>query len=132
MALFVLACLVSVVTAEAARRYYDRSLASERRFRAAEDLAFDGFGILEAVRDPEGAISDFRWTYANPALATMLRRSSEDLIGHKLLELLPGHAFTRCSFQATFRSLKRACRRKPKRTTMPTVSAAGFAPTSSS
>lgn len=76
MALFVLACLVSVVTAEAARRYYDRSLASERRSRAAEDLAFDGFGILEAVRDPEGAISDFRWTYATVSAAGFAPTSS--------------------------------------------------------
>jgi PAS domain S-box-containing protein len=89
LALFVLASLVSVATAEAARRYHDRSLASERRFRAAEDLAFDGFGILESVRDPQGAISDFRWTYANPALAMLLCRSGRDLIGRKLLELLP-------------------------------------------
>jgi PAS domain-containing protein len=59
--------------------------------RAAEDLAFDGFGILEAVRDARGAISDFKWTYANPALVTALQRSGEGLVGRKLLEALPGH-----------------------------------------
>jgi PAS domain S-box-containing protein len=91
LALFVLACLVLVVTAEAARRYHDRSLAGERRFRAAGDLAFDGFGIMEAVRDPGGAISDFRWTYANPALGSTLHRTSDALVGRKLLEELPGH-----------------------------------------
>lgn len=91
LALFVLASLLSVATAEAARRYYNRTLRNERRFRVAEDLAMDGFGILEAVRDPGGAIGDFRWTYANPALARVLNRSSDELIGRKLLEVLPGH-----------------------------------------
>jgi hypothetical protein len=56
--LFVLASVLLIVTAEAARRYHGRCLASERRFRAAEDSAFDGFGILEAIRDPGGAITD--------------------------------------------------------------------------
>ena len=51
LTLFVLASLGLVATAEAARRYHGRSLAAERRLRAAEDLALDGFGILEAVRD---------------------------------------------------------------------------------
>jgi PAS domain S-box-containing protein len=88
--LFVLASVLLVVTAEAARRYHGRSLAGERRFRAAEDSAFDGFGILEAVRDPGGAITDFRWTYANPALVTALR-AADGLVGRKLLEVLPGH-----------------------------------------
>jgi PAS domain S-box-containing protein len=91
LVLLVLASLVSVGTAEATRRYYDRSLAGERRFRAAEDLAFDGFGILEAVRDSTGAISDFRWTYGNPALGTMLHRSSHEVTGCDLLKTLPGH-----------------------------------------
>jgi PAS domain S-box-containing protein len=91
LVLFVLACLALVATAEAMRRYHERSVADERRFRAAEDLASDGAAILEAVRDPSGAICDFRWTYANPALATLLRRAGEGLIGRRLLEVLPGH-----------------------------------------
>src|SRR5690606_18249057 len=89
--LFVLACVAMVATAEAARRYHRRSVAGERRFRAAEDLAFDGVAILEAVRDPSGGIRDFRWTYANPALTTLLRRTGDTLIGRGLLEVLPGH-----------------------------------------
>jgi PAS domain S-box-containing protein len=90
LVLFVLASLTLVAAAEATRRYYDLSLVGEHRFRAAEDLALEGFGILEAVRDAAGAISDFRWTYANPALRAALRRS-DALVGRRLLELFPGH-----------------------------------------
>jgi PAS domain S-box-containing protein len=91
LTLFVLAALALAAAAEATRRYYDRSLVGERRFRAAEDLALDGFGILEASRDPAGAISDFRWTYANPALRAALHRTDDVLVGRRLLELFPGH-----------------------------------------
>ena len=90
LALFAIACLCLVGTAEAARRYHDRGLAGERRFRAAGDLALDGFGILEAVRDSQGTIVDLRWQYANPAMAKSLHRSQGDLVGGRLLEQLPG------------------------------------------
>ena len=90
LTLFVIVCLGMVATAEAARRYHDRSLAGERRFRAAEDVALDGFGILAAVRDRQRAIVDFRWAYANPALAKLLRLPG-DPAGRRLLEDLPGH-----------------------------------------
>ena len=90
LTLFVIVCLGLVATAEAARRYHDRSLAGDRRFRAAEELALDGFGILAAVRDGQRAIIDFRWAYANPALLKLLRASRSDLVGQRLLERLPG------------------------------------------
>jgi PAS domain S-box-containing protein len=90
LALFVIVCLGLVTTAEATRRYHDRSLAGERRFRAAEELGLDGFGILEAVRDRQRAIVDFRWAYANPAMLKLLRVDRTDLVGYRLLERLPG------------------------------------------
>ena len=91
IALFVLACLCLVGAGEATRRYHARSLAAERRFRMAEDLAFDGFGILEAVRDHQGAIVDLGWLYANPAMHKLLLRGRGELVGGRLLEQLPGH-----------------------------------------
>ncbi len=89
LALFAVVCLGIVATAEAARRYHDRSLAGERRFRAAEELAVDGFGILTTVRDRTGAVVDFRWAYANPAMLRLLRLS-DDPAGRALLDDLPG------------------------------------------
>jgi PAS domain S-box-containing protein len=42
------------------------------------------------VRDPAGAVADLEWSYANPAMAHMLRADG-DLVGRRLLESLPGH-----------------------------------------
>jgi PAS domain S-box-containing protein len=89
LVLFATVCMGLVGTTEAARRYHDRGLAGERRFRAAEEVALDGFGILAPVRDRQGAIVDFSWTYANPALVTLLRLPA-DPSGRRLLEDLPG------------------------------------------
>jgi PAS domain S-box-containing protein len=90
LTLFLVVCFGLVATAEAARRYHDRSLAGEQRFRAAEEVALDGFGILAAVRDRQRAIVDFRWAYANPAMAQLLRLPG-DPVDRRLLEDLPGH-----------------------------------------
>ena len=115
LALFVIVSLGLVATAEAARRYHDRSLAGERRFRVAEELALDGFGILAAVRDPRGTIADFRWTYANPAMQKLLG-AADGLVGQRLLERLPGHR----SHPALFPSYVQVVE------TGPPVSAEGF------
>jgi PAS domain-containing protein len=67
------------------------ALRARERFRAAQDQSLYGYTILEAVRDPAGAILDFRWTYANPAAAAILKRPIEGLIGQSLLAQLPGN-----------------------------------------
>ena len=38
-----------------------------------------------------GAIVDFRWTYVNPAAATILKHNREELVGKQLLAVLPGN-----------------------------------------
>ena len=64
---------------------------SEERFRVAQELSLDAFTILTAVRNADGRIVDFRWEYANPTAARLLRRSPEDLAGQQLLRVLPGN-----------------------------------------
>jgi len=64
---------------------------SEERFRVAQELSLDAFTILEAVRDDNGAIVDFRWQYANPAARQILRHPPNELVGRRLLDLLPGN-----------------------------------------
>jgi PAS domain S-box-containing protein len=64
---------------------------AEERFRVAQELSLDGFTILRAVRDADGAIVDFHWDYVNPAAARLLRRRPEDLVGRSLVERLPGN-----------------------------------------
>jgi signal transduction histidine kinase len=41
------------------------------------------------VRDAGGEIVDFEWEYVNPKAAEILRRPVEDLIGQRLLQVLP-------------------------------------------
>ena len=64
---------------------------SEERFRVAQELSLDAFTILTAVRNEEGRIVDFRWEYANPTAARLLRRRAEQLAGQQLLRVLPGN-----------------------------------------
>ncbi|MGE5131318.1 MAG: PAS domain-containing protein [Gemmatimonadota bacterium] len=69
---------------------------SEERFRStvdvllgAFDVLVDAFGVLSAARDSRGAIVDLRVEYANPAACELFRRRPEDLLGQRLLGMLP-------------------------------------------
>jgi PAS domain S-box-containing protein len=64
---------------------------AEDRFRVAQESSLDGFTILRAVRGEGGRIEDFEWEFANPAAARMLRSTPEELVGRRLLDLLPGN-----------------------------------------
>ncbi len=64
---------------------------SEQRFRATVETLLDPFVILSAVRDQAGRIVDFVYEFANEAACAANRTSSEDLLGHSLLGLLPEH-----------------------------------------
>ncbi|MEQ9234828.1 PAS domain S-box protein [Coleofasciculus sp. E2-BRE-01] len=64
---------------------------SQERFRVAQDLSLDGFTILKSLRDPAGNIVDFEWTYVNPMAAKMLNHSVSELLGQRLLTILPGN-----------------------------------------
>ena len=65
---------------------------SEERFRIVQELSLDGFTILNAVRDKDGAIVDFEWEYANPTALHLLHSEGETLVGKRLLQRLPGNA----------------------------------------
>ncbi|HEX2494873.1 MAG TPA: PAS domain-containing protein [Steroidobacter sp.] len=65
--------------------------ASESCFRVAQDSSLVAFTILKCVRDETGVIVDFRWEYINPAAAKILKRDIHDLLGKRLLEVLPGN-----------------------------------------
>jgi PAS domain S-box-containing protein len=71
---------------------------SEDRFRIAQDISLDGFTILRSIRDAQGQIVDFEWTYANPAAGRILKQPPETLIGQRLLEVLPGNRENRALF----------------------------------
>lgn len=52
----------------------------------------DPFVILEAVRDERGKVIDFRYTEANNVAIAYNQTTRAELIGSRLLEMLPGHA----------------------------------------
>ena len=62
---------------------------SEERFRIAQELSLDAFTILSAVRDDQGIIRDFQCEFANPAAGRLLGHTPEELIGKRLLQVLP-------------------------------------------
>lgn len=84
--------LLVFVADVSAQKEAERALQqSQERFRVAQDLSLDGFTILRAVRDEHGRIIDFTWEYANPAAEVMLRRPAGELVGKRLLQVLPGN-----------------------------------------
>lgn len=68
----------------------ERLRAIEERFRIAQEISLDGFMILEAVREADGIIADFRWQYLNPAAARLLGNSREWFADRLVLEVLLG------------------------------------------
>lgn len=73
---------------------------SEEQFRVAQELSLDAFTILDAIRDPQGQIVDFRWRYVNPMATHMLKRSRTALEGQRLLQVLPGNQNSSVLFAA--------------------------------
>jgi signal transduction histidine kinase/CheY-like chemotaxis protein len=64
----------------------DEARHSEQRLQVALDSAAVPFSILVPVRDPLGTVVDFVWEYVNRAAADVLRRPSDEVIGHRMLE----------------------------------------------
>jgi diguanylate cyclase (GGDEF)-like protein/PAS domain S-box-containing protein len=73
----------------------ERALAMDRlqertqQMQAIIDTVQDALSFFTAVRDPSGAIVDFRCVYANPVAVSTLRRPFAEVEGSTLLELLP-------------------------------------------
>jgi two-component system CheB/CheR fusion protein len=69
----------------------ERLQASEDLLHAAHELSLQAFVSLRAVRGADGAITDFEWTYVNPAAGQILRHPPPALLGRRLLEVQPGN-----------------------------------------
>lgn len=64
------------------------------RLRATLDSLLDPHVVLTAVRDASGEIVDFEYTDANTAACEYNGLTYAQLIGSRLLDLLPGHLST--------------------------------------
>jgi|GEM_PF-914053 len=67
---------------------------SEERFRSSIESLFIPFSIFSAIRDAKNNIVDFRYEYINEAGCRANLSKKENLIGKKLLEVLPNHENT--------------------------------------
>jgi len=88
--MYVGSCALIIGLGEAMRRARDRSRAAEQQFRQWQEASLQGFAVLSAVRDGEGAIVDFRFAYINPRGAAMFGRTLDAVAGQCMLEVLPG------------------------------------------
>ncbi|WP_162176710.1 PAS domain S-box protein [Hyphomonas beringensis] len=64
---------------------------SEARFRGYQQTSPDGFMLLHSLRDQANEIVDFVWDFVNPAGEMISRQSKADLIGARLLEVMPSN-----------------------------------------
>jgi diguanylate cyclase (GGDEF)-like protein len=67
----------------------EASAREHARFLAAAENTLDDFYIFDGVRDADGRIVDFRFSYINPNAERRLRVCREDLIGKILTEVRP-------------------------------------------
>jgi len=87
----VLLVLFGITAAWLSARLAARSrqdLATRAAYRSASDVALDGFFILDAARDRDGAARAFTVVDCNQRAAELLGFRREDLIGHELSELM--------------------------------------------
>jgi len=62
---------------------------SEQRLRTSLESMLDGFATFRAVRE-DGRIVDFEWTYINAVGARTYGRPVDELVGERMLAVLPG------------------------------------------
>jgi PAS domain-containing protein len=86
--------VLSIGSGRGAGRKSARSLAGKRwetTFKTSLETILDPFVILTPVFDVDGTVVDFTYEYANSAACVENGMEREDLIGRRLLELLPEH-----------------------------------------
>ncbi len=72
------------------QRSIDELKRSEKRFRLLFEIMQEGFFVAEAVVDGQGEPIDWRFLDVNPAHTKIIGLKKEDVIGHTILELIPG------------------------------------------
>ena len=83
----------SIALARLRRETEMRLREGDERFHAVQDSSPDGFTVLAAVRDEDGAIVDFRWTYLNEVAARAGGGTApSEFLGRNVLDVHPGNA----------------------------------------
>ena len=69
----------------------ERLSASSEMLHSLLDSSLDAVMVFESVRDEAGAVVDFEWLIANEQNEVFIGLATDDLIGKRLLEVLPGN-----------------------------------------
>jgi len=64
---------------------------SEMQLSGILDSSLDGIMAFQSVRDEDGHIIDFEWLLSNPTACQIVSKSVTELIGQRLLDVLPGN-----------------------------------------
>ena len=64
---------------------------TERSLRSVLDCSLNGIMAFKAIRNNGGEIVDFQWTMANAIGASFAGKGEDELVGKRLLQLLPYH-----------------------------------------
>jgi signal transduction histidine kinase len=64
---------------------------TQKTLRSVLDNSLDSIMALRAIRNRKMEIEDFQWTLSNSIGSKFIGRSERELIGKRLLEILPGH-----------------------------------------
>ena len=92
--IIVLALLYKAIIETGLQRPYRtlfRELAqSEERYRKLFDTMTEGFALHEIICDDQGRPCDYRFLQVNPAFERLTGLKRKDLIGRRVLEVLPG------------------------------------------
>ncbi len=67
---------------------------TKKFLKSVLDTANYGIMAFKSVRNREGEIVDFEWIFTNEVAAMIIERSVRDLIGSRLLDILPGNKTT--------------------------------------
>jgi len=103
---------IADICARKASVFIERARAEElvsqrdRRFQTVLEAAGVPFIVVSPIRAPEGAITDFRFTYVNTAAASVMRLRAADIIGRPVLELMPRAWDDRARFQMYIEALE--------------------------
>jgi PAS domain S-box-containing protein len=96
---------IADICARKASVFIERARAEERvgqrdrRFQTVLEAAGVPFIVVSPIRTPQGAITDFRFTYVNTAAASVMRLRAADIIGRPVLDLMPRAWDDRARFQ---------------------------------
>jgi PAS domain S-box-containing protein len=82
-------CIASAAVVVERERARAAAIKNERRFSVALESSVVPFTILTPIRRSDGLITDFSWSYINPAAARALERGVADLIGRAIGTVLP-------------------------------------------